>query len=227
MASKIMRAGSEVEVQPMRWRRAGAGALEPIQDARLTASAGSWPPGVAGGLAPEEIEKRLRAEADRVGREAYEQGRAAGRQEAMAEVDRLVKQLAQSIEMLAGMKPRLRQEAERDVVGLSLSIARRVLRREVQVDRDAVLGLVKAAFEHTSLREVLEVRVHSAHAPRIREYLAAIGGPEAIEVRPDPQLEPGGVVVETNRGSLDASLDTQIDEIAHGLADVLEGGTAH
>jgi flagellar assembly protein FliH len=160
---------------------------------------------------------------EQASRAAFEQGRAAGRQEARAELEGLMRQLAQSIEAMAGMKPRLRQEAERDVVSLSLSIARRILRREMQVDRDAVLGLVKAAFENTSMREVTLVRTHASHAELIRKHLAGLGAPECIEVKIDSGLEPGAVVVETSRGSLDSSLDTQLEEIGNGLADILNG----
>lgn len=155
--------------------------------------------------------------------ESFRQGEEAGRQKARSELEPLQRRLAQSIEELAGYRPRLRAEAEREVVELSLAIARRVLRRELHLDRDAILGLVKAAFEKVNLREVTQVRAHPAHVSVLRAHLEALGAPEVVEIREDPSLEAGGVIVETARGSLDASLATQLDEIGRGLADALSG----
>ncbi len=227
MASKIHRAGEEQSCQPFQWRRAGAALPADLREdvpPPALANVRARPNDAAAEEDRARAEERFRAEAEQIRRRAFEEGKAAGRQEARAELEGLMRQLTQSIEMLAGMKPRLRQEAERDVVSLSLSIARRILRREMQVDREAVLGLVKAAFEQTSLREVTVVRAHSSHADQIRGYLAGLGAPQSIEVRVDASLEPGGVIVETTRGALDASLETQLDEIGHGLTDILTGG---
>ncbi len=132
--------------------------------------------------------------------------------------------MARAIEETAGLKPRLRASAERELVGLALAIARRILRRELQVDAEAVLGLAKAALEKASLREVTGVRLHPALAAPVRAHLARIGAPQSIEVRDDPSLEPGAVLVETVRGTIDASLETQLDEIGRGLADAVGTG---
>ena len=45
------------------------------------------------------------------------------------------------------MRKRAAHEAEQDVVKLAIAIARRVLHRELTVDPDAILGLVKAALQ--------------------------------------------------------------------------------
>ena len=221
MASKIIPVGAELDAVPVEWALAGS----PVAAERPVARPAAGAPAAPGdGESAARFEQRLKEEVERARRAGHQEGVAAGKKEALAELDGLMRQLAHSIESLAGLKPRLRQEAERDVVNLSLAVARRVLRREIQVDREAVLGLVKAAFENTSMREVAEVRANPAHVARIREHLAGIGAPEAIEVRADASLELGAVVVETGRGRVDASLETQLEEISNGLADLLAGG---
>jgi flagellar assembly protein FliH len=42
-------------------------------------------------------------------------------------------------------------------------------------------------------------------------------------VTPDPGLERGAAVLETARGELDASIETQLAEIERGFADLVEG----
>jgi flagellar assembly protein FliH len=174
----------------------------------------------------EEIESQFRAELEAARHEAFRKGVEEGQRQAAAQMDALFSRLARSIEEIAGLKPRLRAEAERELVTIALAIARRILRRELHVDPDAILGLAKAALEKASLREVSEIRLHPAHGAAIRAHLARIGAPQSIRILEDASLEPGAVVVETARGAIDASLETQLDEISRGLADALAGGPA-
>lgn len=168
-----------------------------------------------------EREARWRAEMEAARKQAFEQGLEEGRRQAGAQLEAVLGRLARSIEEIAGLKARLRIEAEREVVELAVAVARRVLRRELHVDPEALLGLVKAAMEKASQREMTEVRVHPSHAALVRAHLARIGAPEAIEVVADASLEPGAVILETARGVIDASLETQLEEINRGLTDAL------
>lgn len=165
----------------------------------------------------QQFQQRLHTEKT----EAFRQGEAAGRKQAAAEFEAVAERMARAIEEVAGHKPRLRLQAERDVVSLALAIARRVLHRQIQMDEEALLGLVKAAFENVALREVTEVRIHPQFVARIQGHLSRIGAPQAIQVKGDPSLETGAMLVETSRGTLDASIETQIEEIGRGLSDAL------
>lgn len=231
MASRIRPAGAELLLPVVEWPRVGDPVAKPevLPGRPQEAHSQAAPPQSA---PPQSVEKQ-KAEIQRMvdqqvqarlqseRQESFRQGEAAGRQKAAAETEAVVERMARSIEETAGMKGRLRRQAERDVVALALAMARRVLRRQIVIDEEALLGLVKAAFENVSLREVTEVRVHPQFVARLQGHLSRIGAPEAIRIQGDPGLEIGGVIVETGRGSLDASIDTQMDEIARGLSDAL------
>ena len=151
--------------------------------------------------------------------QGYEAGEAAGRQQGSAEIQAMHVHLARSIEELAGLRPRFRHEAEQDVVALALAIARRILHRELTVDPEALLGLVKAGLEKMEMREIHRVRVSRDDAPLVRQYLEQIGSPHRVEVIADPGLGRGAAVLESGRGTLDASIETQLAEIERGFAD--------
>jgi flagellar assembly protein FliH len=170
-----------------------------------------------------EFQARLQKECSAAFEAGREAAQNASRQESQAHCERL----SRSIEELAISRLRYRQETEREVVQLSLEIARRILRRELTIDPEAILGLLRAGLESVSLREVLEVRVHAAHADIVRSALQRMGAPSAISVLGDPHLLPGAVCVETFRGGFDASADTQIEEIQRGFADLMERSAAH
>lgn len=220
MASRILR-HPPPGAAPFAWPQFGRPAQQDREPPRPA------PEPAAAGQALErmlaERESRWRAEAEAARREAYQQGMEEGVRQAAAQWDAALQRLARSLEEIAGYKPRLRLEAEREVVALALAIARRILRRELHIDPEALLGLVKAAMEKASQREITAVRIRPEHAERLRAHLARIGAPEAIEVRPDSSLEPGAVILEVTRGMIDASLETQLDEIGRGLADALQG----
>lgn len=227
MSTRILRNTGDRVLYPIHWTTTGGAPTskepEPSDDAEELPRPAPVHGGDDEAVLRVELEqswqRRLHAEVE----EARRQGVAAGRQQALAECEELMNRLARSIDIAAGQKARLRQEAEREVVELAMSVARRVLRRQLLVDEEAILGLVKAALENTALREVTEVRVHPQFTERIAAHLRQLGSPQAIQVVADPTLEVGAVLVETARGCLDASLETQLDEISTGFADLVEG----
>jgi flagellar assembly protein FliH len=162
---------------------------------------------------------------ERLVREGYDEGRrqgeAAGRNLAAAEYRAAIERMAQAIGELAGLRARLRREAEADLVQLALAIARRVLRRELAVDPDALRGLVISALEKLRGQEIARVKVHPGQAALLTACLQELAAGAVVEVTPDASREPGAVIFETARGNLDASVEAQLDEIGRGLADCL------
>jgi len=115
----------------------------------------------------------------------------------------------------------LRKQVEEEAVQLSLAVSRRILRRELSIDPSALHGLVQAAFERVARQETTRVVVHPDQAVQVRAALAA-ATTRNIEVVPDGSRESGTLIFETTRGSVDASLDSQLREIELGLADRLK-----
>jgi flagellar assembly protein FliH len=165
-----------------------------------------------------EIEARLPA----VEKQARQAGFKEGEQAAQARWEKALEQATRAAAEIAALRPILRRRAEEDVVRLAMAIARRILRREATIDTDAVLGLLKAGLERIEQREVSQVRVRPDDVPTVSRYLERIGSPYRIEVVADSTLERGGMILETNKGSLDASLETQLEEIERGFTDLLK-----
>ena len=168
-----------------------------------------------------EIEQRAQAAFQQGLQQGLQTGEAAARQQTAALVDAAVQRLAKTVEELSGTKQRYRHDAEQELVTLSLAIARRILHRELTVDPGAMLGLVKAALDKLDAREVHRIRVHPDHAAMLKQQLERMGVPRKIEVEPDASLERGAAILETSHGVLDASADTQLDEIERGFTDLV------
>lgn len=149
------------------------------------------------------------------------EGEASGRSRAAAEMQPVMERMARTIEEVAGLRARLRREAEADMVKLAIAIARRVIRRELAVDPEALHGLVLGALEKLQVQEVTRVRVHPSQAAGITALLRERPGGSGVEVVADASGDPGSAVFETSRGNLDASVESQLGEIERGLADTL------
>ena len=164
-----------------------------------------------------EIETRTAA--------AYQQGLAAGEaaaaQRGQSRLDPVLAGLNGVIAELTGLRKHFRGHAEADTVALAVAIARRVLNRELTTDPEAILGLVKAAFQKCDARETHKLRLSPHDVEAIREQKARLNFPPALEIVADGALTRGSAIFETSRGELDASTDAQLGEIDRGLADVL------
>jgi len=216
MSSRVFRAGAAVQAVPIAWRRAGS----PSDTyRRTTPQQPASAPNAAEAHAEAERQVQARITA------AREQGRAeaegAAQQRAMERLSPVAAALRNVIDELAGQGRRLRTEAERDTVKLAVVIARRILHREIAVDPEVVLGLVKAAFAKVDARETHRLRVSPADAALLREHRQLLDLPPAIEIAADGSLPQGSVIFETTRGDLDASIETQLGEIERGLADIV------
>jgi flagellar assembly protein FliH len=219
MSSRVLLPGDPRPVDPVTWRSVA-----------LLRQAGATPASAqeTAASAPEQIaalERQWQEKVQEARAAGLREGEAAGRSRAAAEMQPVIERLGRTIEEIAGLRTRLRREAEADTVKLALAIARRVLRREMAVDPEALHGLVLAALEKLELQEVSRVRLHPSQAAAVSAWLRqaglGTGSGASLEVVEDGACAPGTAVFETARGNLDASVESQLQEIERGLADSL------
>jgi flagellar assembly protein FliH len=215
LSSKLYR-GGDIPADPVAWPRVTAPDARPGGKSYLSASYGPIVGSGTVGQAPPGADQGQEAH-----QRGFAEGQAAARREAAAQIEAMNLKVARAIEELCGFKQRFRHEAEQDVVALAIAVARRILHRELTVAPEALLGLVKAAIEKLELREVHRARVSRLDAPQVTEYLEKMGLPRPVEVIGDPGLQRGAVLLESSRGTLDASVETQLAEIERGFVDLV------
>jgi flagellar assembly protein FliH len=217
MLSKVL-TEDVADAQPVAWRRSPAIPAKPARPVPDTA--------------PSDILQlraritEMNAAAEQQARQAYETGlrtgegaaRKALESETRAAIDRLTAAVAD----IAAMRGEVIQRAEADTVRLAIEIARRVLHRELTVDPNALKALTRAALQKLQSQEIHSVRVHPDLEKPVRASLQDNGRGQGIEVITDPSQPPGGILFDIGRGTLDASVGTQLDEIVRGLTDRLE-----
>jgi len=216
MSCKVLEALPEDEVQALPWRRDGVNrsaaprkAARSEDAARLQAQLDELSAGV---------QKQTRAASE----QGFRDGEAAARKKLEAEYRQSAAKLAEAIAELPQRRAEALRRAEADTVRLAIEIARRVVHRELSVDPGALGGLIKAALEKLINHEILKVRVHPGLEKILAEYLARDLKGRTVEIAVDASQAPGGVIFEIARGSLDASVDTQLREIERGLIDEMK-----
>lgn len=170
--------------------------------------------------------ERVRAEAERASREAAAAGRRDGELAVRNAMelqwqDELAK-LQQVMVQAAEIGPKLRRQAEEELVRLSVAIARRILHRELTVDAEALTGLVKAAFDRLDQREIHQVRTDLASMPIVEKVMTGLNLPRPVRVVADGRMRRGSLIIETKRGQLDASVEAQLQEIERGFTDLVQ-----
>lgn len=226
--SKVFKNGLGAEIVPLDFAGDPSSSARGVHPYRLRqvgsrgAVSGSKPEATAEQLRPPAPPPPPAADLEAIKKAAYGQGYSDGER---AGADRAAKQLQSVMQSfrkttaeLAAYKPALRAEAERELVELALVIARRVIHREVQVDRSSVVGIVRACVERINGAEIHRLRVNPADAGMVGEYFRQPGGSD-IEIVPDLSVAPGGAILHTSQGQLDARLESQLREIEYGLTD--------
>ncbi len=147
-----------------------------------------------------------------------------------------VRRLVQA--MLSGFSRHRRElldELQPHVARIAIEIAKRIVQRELRTDPGMVTRMVEAALEQVTAASTVRVRVHPLDAQTLEETLweivSAPDEAEALEIVPDGSIEAGGCVVESDRGIVDARLQTQFEEMQRSLLEAPgshrsdEGGT--
>lgn len=106
---------------------------------------------------------------------------------------------------------------EREYIGLLRTCVEKILGQELKQSPEAVVTVVREALRDARQQREVIVRVHPADAeileknkPRLLEVLARANG---VDVRPDPGVTRGGCVVATELGTIDATLERQLEAL--------------
>lgn len=209
-----------VQFQRFRWD----GSAEPhlylvSTDVALAAAGG------AGGVAAEsqvvvpaaDQEARLAA----LEREAFTKGYAAGERagvEAGARrADGMLRRVAQTIEELSQLRRTITRDTQLQMVQLALALARRVVLRELSLDPDLVAALAHVAVERLGEQVAATIRLHPEDYATVLSHRGEQWEGAQVTVVPDPAVQRGGCVVESEFGIIDASIDAQFAELSRAL----------
>jgi len=150
------------------------------------------------------------------------------REEFAREAERLRRLVQRVVERVLRERQNAVHAARGQIVELAMAIAERVVRRAASADRGIAERAVAEALTHVHGRERVRVRLSPGDLESVRkldmEAAAGFASIDHLELVEDADVEVGGCIVETETGSLDGRIETQLAEIEHALLDALKTG---
>jgi flagellar assembly protein FliH len=169
----------------------------------------------------EEVERRAYEEAFAKGREAGLAAAKAETQGALTQLQSQVQRLEATLASLSKPLDQVNTEVEQQLMNLTLTIARHLVRRELRIDPAQVIAIIRetVALLPAAARDV-RVHMHPDDAAVVRERLATPTADRAWTIIEDPVMTRGGCRVTTETALIDARVETRLNQaIAAMLGD--------
>ena len=164
--------------------------------------------------------------------EEYQRGLKQGRAEAeQALREELVKEIAAEqgkigtlLSSIWEQFSQLYERQEQEIVRCGLAVARAIIKREVAVDKGVIQLQVREALRHLIGVEKVKLRVHPSDEETLRrhrdEISSASDSLREMVIEPDDKIEPGGCILESESGNVDARFSTQLERLEAVLFEV-------
>jgi flagellar assembly protein FliH len=147
--------------------------------------------------------------------QAHADGYAEGAAAADREMSDMMATMRNLVDMARVERHKLMEDAEPELVRLAIGIAERVLHQQIALDRGVVIEMAKVAIARLVEKESVTVRVNPGDLERMREHrdeFLSGGDIKNFRIIEDQRVDRGGVVVETDGGTIDAKISTQLNE---------------
>lgn len=181
----------------------------------------------------EEILEDARVQAESFREAAWQEGFHSGEDVARAQVaaelqaaweterEELHAQAKTLVESIGAARQALWEAQEIEMVGLALDIARQVIKTEVTQNPVVVTEVLHNALRRVVDKEHVRVRISVPDAPLVRgqreDLISLLDGIKNLEIVDDRRIGQGGCVIETNAGTIDAKIETQLAEVERAL----------
>jgi flagellar assembly protein FliH len=158
--------------------------------------------------------------------QAWHTGNQAGKAEGQAAFEQqLTKQreeVANALRDFSTARETYFRRVEQELVRLTLAIARKILHREAQVDPLLLTGILRVALDKIGADTNTRLRAHPSDIDVWREYFEHAQEQFPIpEMIGDPEIQAGRCILETELGTTEIGLETQLKEIEQGFIDLL------
>ncbi len=165
--------------------------------------------------------KQARDKALYIEQEAYEKGFAQGEKDGLElgqkRIDTVVQQVRNILLEMENQRESLYRVYEKEMLQLALAISRKILHHECQVNEDVITATLREVAKHIVDQRKILLRLNPADAQYIQSHpdkaVPVKKGRQGVELLKDPSITRGGCVVETAFGGIDATMETQFDQI--------------
>lgn len=149
-----------------------------------------------------------------------EQGYTAGKDAAEEELAPVITTIRELIESIRAQRGAVIAAAEPELTRLAMAIAERVVHTELVTNPSVIVENVRQALTRLVSREVVTLRVNPVDLDMIRQHrddIIAAGDVEHLRIVEDQRIDRGGVIIETDAGTIDSKVSTQLREARRAI----------
>ncbi|HYK88133.1 MAG TPA: FliH/SctL family protein [Acidobacteriota bacterium] len=156
----------------------------------------------------------------------FRQGEKAGMEIAEKKVEAIMRRYSDTLMELGRLRAELYEQVEGEVVKLALEVAKKIVHREVQADKEIIQTLVRIALSHVAEKTAVTVHLHPTDYNFILERKAELSqsdhGVREVALLADRSIERGGCLVKTECGDIDARIEEEFREVERGFSEGLK-----
>ena len=161
-----------------------------------------------------QLEQQHQAEVQQALRNGYAQGEAIGLQHGLDEARRVEAQLAAAINALLSFRQTVYEQAKTQLMELAFAIADKITAARGVAERDTVIETIARCIGEILDKTRMKIRVNPAELDFVKqqfdELVKSNEAAAAAVVESDNRVSAGGCVIETDSGSADARIESQL-----------------
>ncbi|MGR3310238.1 MAG: FliH/SctL family protein [Candidatus Brocadiales bacterium] len=150
--------------------------------------------------------------------ETYHEGMKDGCKQAEDKLSAVFRVLQDAALQIQREKCDIWQKSETEIIKLALAIAQRVVGYEVANNNHLIEKAVAAAIEQVGKRKIISIRVNPADVTKLKDAKITTDSDNTFEIVADQKIGPGGCMVETDFGCIDAQLETRMNKVINELS---------
>ncbi|MBI6545196.1 MAG: hypothetical protein HY692_00290 [Cyanobacteria bacterium NC_groundwater_1444_Ag_S-0.65um_54_12] len=178
----------------------------------------------------EEFEATRTERFEQLREKAQAEGYIEGRSQADEEGARIIEEAIETLNRARLSLPQAVRENAEKLVQLALGVAEKLIQDEIAAKPEIVLRMLDAALDKVTDMETVIVRVNPKDLPLVQaqedKYRDRLAQVKKLEFAASPKIQCGGVFIETNSGTVDATIKTQLSvlgEVFGNIGRELEG----
>lgn len=154
----------------------------------------------------------------------FEQGFLAGKEEAESQYRSKIEESLELMRQIESDRKKRLLQSEQQLIELSVGIARRIIEKHLETDNEWIVNSVKSALAEAIDQSKIEIYAHPEDIPILvankEEILSSFASRIDLFFMAELSIGQGGCVLHTPQGTIDARLDTQLNEVRRALLEV-------
>jgi len=157
------------------------------------------------------------------------EGEKTGSERTAQKLEPVLDSLRQALLQLKNLRQDTYQRLEKEVVELALAIARKVICREIEVDKEVVVWVAREALAKIEDPGKITIKLNPSDFQFINEtkyqLSEMIGNIDNVKLESEDSIQSGGCLVETDLGEIDARIEHQLQAVEESFRTALEKAT--